>query len=556
MIIMLLTLVLGIQSPMAEGNIPEDDSLTFIEGDIDDETLDALGCDPVIMEAARKFGDCETFILGRNCSRRDLRMCIRMARRGEFDRKDEEHCVGCTNKTNWGEVIVGSLGMVAGPLAHYFTNRQWAKAQRHVGEARWNAFGQYANALKEFPQACIKGFNSYLDHRAQLGINGALSVDGAGSFFDQCSHLSQYAGFQGLFANGFGGQGNAWLGGGYSPGFLSGMLGPGFAGGGIMGYPGTGFRHYGIGGGYPGIRGGISIGGGIGMGGGFPGLFPGTYPGMGGGFPGIGGGIGMGGGFPGIGGGIGMGGGFPGIGGGIGMGGGFPGIGGGFPYPGIGGGISIGGGIGMGGGFPGIGGGIGMGGGFPGIGGGFPYPGIGGGISIGGGIGMGGGFPGIGGGGIIACIQMPCPGAPGGGIYPNYHMGIPGYNPNGHWGGSVGLNPWMNGGGGYFYGTGGWGNHTGNWNNRYNQSPFGPYGRPGGGQQNFYHQQQLQADQHNAVRTRMGIAAQTQSFQSRGLYENYYSAGADYYNNLAGGAHGGVPYGPRGLQCFSGFCHP
>ena len=314
LVILSLMLLGGLQT--GETSLEGVESLSLIAGD--DDLAEALGCDPTIMKAASRFEHCEVFILGRDCSQQDLRMCIRMSQEGEFEQPDdEEDCVGC-NKTNWGEVIVGSLGMVAGPLSSYFTNREWSRATRDVGEARWNAFGKYADAMKEFPQACVKGFDSYLDHRTQLGINSALSADGSGKFFDQCSNLSQYSGFSGLFANGFGGHGNSWIGGGYSPGFLSGMLGPRFGGGG---------GGYSMGGGlFPGASSGISIGGGISIG-------------MGGGFP-MGGGIGMGGGFP-MGGGIGMGGGFPypGMGGGIGMGGGFP-------YPGMGGGI------GMGGGFP------------------------------------------------------------------------------------------------------------------------------------------------------------------------------------------------------------
>ena len=298
-------------------------------------------CSPVQLAKLDKFAECaETYVFsgseGKTYCDGGFDSCVREAQsRAALELQEGDDCVDC-NKTDWGEVIVGSLGMIAGPLAHYGVNKQWAVAHRRVGEARWQAFGDHAAAMAEFPQACVNGFNSYLDHRTQLGINSALSVDGAGSFFDQCSNLSQYAGFGGQFSNGYGGSGNPWLGAGYSGGFMSGMVGPGYHGSG-------GFSHYGGMGGNlglgllgAGMAGGLLGGGGIhagiSVGGGYPGMYPGGGMG-GGGFPGM---------YPG-----------GGMGGGISMGGGFPGM-----YPGGG----MGGGISMGGGFPGMYPGGGMGG--------------------------------------------------------------------------------------------------------------------------------------------------------------------------------------------------
>ena len=132
---------------------------------------------------------------------------------------------------------------------------------------------------------------------------------------------------------------------------------------------------------------------------------------------------------------------------------------------------------------------------------------------------------------------------------PSWHMGVPGINPHAHWGASMGMVPWMNGGGSFWASTGGWGNHTGSWNNAYGRQSFGP---PGGGyRDDFFRRQQMQVRQNLAVQERVGVAAQTQQLQSRGLYDNFYNAGADYYGQgmLSGGMYGSAPFGPRNLGC-------
>ncbi|MCY4645110.1 MAG: hypothetical protein OXB88_10875 [Bacteriovoracales bacterium] len=485
-----------------------------------------LQCDERLMEEARGIPGCADHILSlaseEGCDEPAvLAECIEMHRNGELLLwEDEDDCPEC-GKTNWGEVVLGGLGILAGPVASVLINREWSDTAQQVGKYRYDAYGRYADALKEFPRACNNGFNSLLNQGAQLGINSAMSPDDAASFFQKCSNLSQFSGFGGQFGNGYGGFGNSWTGGGYSPGFLAGMMGPHFGGG---------------------ISGGFQIGGGFGGGGlGFPGGFGGGFGFPGGGF---GGGFQIGGGF-GVPGGFGGGFGFPG--GGFG-GFGFPG--GGMGYPGgFGGGLGFPGG-GFGGGFQ-IGGGFGAPGGFGG-GLGFPGGGFGGGFQIGGGFGGGLGFPGGLNGGPHSHGGWGGH-AHGGGGLPHHHGGIPGFNPHGYWGGVNGINPWMNGGGSYWNGTGGWGGGFG----LSGGGPGGPGAYPGGGFQNdMFQRQQMQHQQNMAVQGRIGIAAQTQQLQSRGLYENFYNAGADYYGQgmINGGQYGSTPFGPGHLACATGYC--
>ena len=190
---------------------------------------------------------------------------------------DGNDCIDCDTKTDWGEVLLGSLGILAPAFVTGYVNHRWANSYTRVNKQRYDALGKYADAMKAFPQACTNGFDSYLSHRSDLGINSALSSDGAGAFFKNCSSLSQYAGFNGLFANGFGGSGNPWQSGGYSQGFLSGMMGPPFMGGGF----GGGSFGGGFGGGFPMGGGGLQGGLNLRLGGGFGGGSP-----MGGGFGG------------------------------------------------------------------------------------------------------------------------------------------------------------------------------------------------------------------------------------------------------------------------------
>ena len=111
------------------------------------------------------------------------------------------------------------------------------------------------------------------------------------------------------------------------------------------------------------------------------------------------------------------------------------------------------------------------------------------------------------------------------------------------------MNPWMNGGGSYFNSSGGWANHTVRWNSGYDH-----FGQNGGfdrqASDDFYRRQQLEGEQNRAVMERAAIASQTQQLQSRGLYENYYNAGQDYYGQgmLSGGNWGGVPYAAGNLS--------
>lgn len=504
--------------------------------------------------------------------------------------QNDDDCDGNCGRTGFWDfaTVAAMVGIPA--LAQYGINREWSDAYSDTQYFWAQADERWAGALETFPQECTNGFDLWLDHRTQLGINSAVSAAGTSEFYAGCSSLlDQFAGFSGGQGGGFGGVGNPWSGAGYSGGFLNGMMGPGYLGLGGMGGGGGGGFYGGVGFGNGGYMGGGSLGssllmGLLGGGGISAGVNIGAgMPGMGMGYPGMGGGVnvGIGGGLPGIGMGI------PGAGVGIGIG--LPG-GGGYPYPGgaCGGAAGACPGPGAyqpypGGGYPYPGGGgmncmaIGCPGtGIPG------YPGAGGGLgvnahlqlpnlaslipNINGNIYIGGNGTGHWGGNMnpaMACIQAPCPGGPSGypyGVNGNINGNINPFGVNGngnfnphlngqaqfHVGPFAGRGPnggmqWgMNGmaspygtGGSYWGNTGGSGNGNGQWNGQYNQWA------------NQMQQYQLQGQQQYALNARASAAAGGQQLANRGLYEAYYQAGQDYYGRglPQGGVYGNAGYG-------------
>ena len=547
----------------------------------DDVYTGLFSCSPKIARWARE-DNCEEFLneYTGECDRDAIIECRQWKQEQKSlalkreETGDDDDCIDCMGA---GETVLGLAAILAGPVSNYFINREWSDATETVGMWQADAYGKHAEALKEFPKACVSGFNSYLDHRSQLGINSALSIDGAGSFFDQCSSLSQYAGFSGHYGNAFGGHGNIWNAAGYSPGFRAGMIGPGFYGQGHGGGGGihSGFAHYGgVGGSLWPALGGAVLGGLLGGGGVGAQVSIGGRGGLGFPYGGVGGQFSVGasgGGYPGY-----FGGHYgPPYGGGVGAQVSIGGRGGlGFPYGGVGGQFSVGA---SGGGYPGYfgghygppyGGGVGAQVSIGGRGGlGFPYGGVGGQFGVGA---SGGGYPGYFGGHYGAGLGYPAAGISGGvsigSGMPSFHMGVPGVNPHGYLAGSVGVSPWMNGGGGYWGGSGGWGSQTGHWNRGYENYRHGQ-GRGGGGYDNRAYEQhqrrlQRQGEQNSAVNRRVAVAAETQGMQSRGLYENFYNAGQDYYGQgmINGGGFGSVAYGPGSLGCKTAYgsynsCH-
>lgn len=259
---------------------------------------------------------------------------------------------------SWGGILSGVAelaGAVAPPLFGYLGVRAQANAYENVGTA-------FANAQATGYEQCALLQQNYVDSTYQYIQSNELPDREVGLPGCNGFNLGGFAGGGGQYGNGFGGFGNPYFSGGYSPGFVGGMYGPGAGFNlGINANSGMFNPYAGLGGG--GFGGGFGIGGGLGG-------FGGGSPGFGGGF---GGGPGFGGGF---GGGINTGintgasvqcfrapcpGGF---GGGFGGNGGF-GNGG---FTGLGGGFQIGGGLG---GSPYGGGGFGSGYGVPGYGGGF-----------------------------------------------------------------------------------------------------------------------------------------------------------------------------------------
>jgi hypothetical protein len=304
-----------------------------------------------------------------------------------------EDCIECAlaepEPPSTLEGVASIIGAIAPPLAYFGANALWSY-QYGKSQESW------ADAYRSGHEACTSRFNSYLQYSTTNGMNPVLPQE-ASQWQCNGNPYGMYAGFNGLFGNGYGGFGNPYLGAGYSSGFMTGMWGPYFPGAG-GGYGGGG---YGGGGVITGL--GLDIGAGIGRGaGGGWGGGPGAWGGAGGGWSGG-----------------------PGAWGGA--GGGWSGGPGAWGGAGGAGGVITGLGLDVG---AGIGGGAGGWGGGPGA-----WGGAGGGW--GGGIGIGGGQIGIGGGAW-------------GGAGAGY---IPGYNGGGsYWNNAGG---WMGGGG---QGNVGWNN--------------------------------------------------------------------------------------------------
>ncbi len=139
---------------------------------------------------------------------------------------------------------VEALGLIAGPLSMlgstwvssyygYKTQKTWA-----------NTSSNWADAYKSGYEACTNNFNSYLSYLNDRGANPLSSSDATG-MVTQCNGngMSGYAGYGGLYSNGYGGVSNPWLASGYSSGMMSGMMGP-YSSGGL--YSGTGIGGIGL----------------------------------------------------------------------------------------------------------------------------------------------------------------------------------------------------------------------------------------------------------------------------------------------------------------------
>lgn len=321
---------------------------------------------------------------------------------------------------------VEAAGLLAGPLA--MLGSTWVNSYYgYKSQKAWaNTSSNWADAYKSGNEACTNNFNSYLSYLNDRGANPLSSTD-ASSMMTGCnlnSSMNGYAGYAGLYGNGYGGVSNPWLSSGYSSGMMSGLMGPYYSG---SLYSGMGTGGIGI----SGTLGGWGINAtGSGLGGGL-----GVYFGSGGNL-------------------------------GYGMGSTYPSISGTGGY----GNSSYGGNIGVG---------LGVG----------TY---GGGTSVGG-IGYG-------------------------------SLGIGGWSPT------------SGGAGSYWGNSGGWGNTNGTFNSQYI---------------NYVSQQQAAYQQAQAGYSRMqGNMAMDQGI-SNNLYQNYLSAGQDYYRNTGSSSYGSY-YGGIGNYPSSG----
>lgn len=517
------------------------------DDDDDDDGFDNLKTRQIntqALEAGRRF--CADLEAGSVYHRACMKNVLRGAGYGNMSSWGDD-CVGCAHSRSSGGILttlIEAAGKSVAPIANYFGRREEARAQRKIAEYWSNSQKEihqtWADAYSDGFDSCNSRFSTALNYTIEYGT--APIRDELMQSFCNDVHAGQFPGYAGLFADGYGGFGNGFLGAGYSSGFLSGMRGPyGFMDmnslygqnymyGNGMGVPIGG-------GGFPGSSGlglsdilGLLGGGGPGGGGGgLPtGVFTGGYGvpnGTSFGGPYIFGGGGHGccmGGSP-----IGAfghpGGYFPGgVGGGGFVGPGGPGFGSGVGFPGGGliGGNPIGSGIITGayhGGVPGTSGGFG---GPFGGGGGFGFPGGGliGGNPAGGFIGTGG-YPGGGfiGGGVG--------GYPGGGTYPGA---------GGASGGVVGGFPGSGGG----FGGGAGGGFVGGGLTTANTNNFGyGYGPVIGGAPYF--------SGDTPVNTFASGGVQTQASVNAGLVPQYNAQGS--YVNSSSSSVGNSPYSPSNL---------
>lgn len=165
---------------------------------------------------------------------------------------------GSSNNNKWGGILSGVAelaGAVAPPLFGYLGVRAQANAFEN-SQVAW------ANAQATGYEQCALLQQNYVDSTYQYIQNNELPDREVGLPGCNGFGLGQFAGGGGYYGNGFGGFGNAYYGGGYSPGFIAGMYGPGAGINlGINANSGLYNPYAGLGGGGFGF----GIGGGIGM---------------------------------------------------------------------------------------------------------------------------------------------------------------------------------------------------------------------------------------------------------------------------------------------------
>lgn len=174
--------------------------------------------------------------LNHGYSQVELKACIRIEQE-KYAKDKGIDCIDCLYDQPQEENnnLVEALGVLAQPMAflaasymgnkyNYKSNKAWAEA--------------YETGHKE----CTSRYNSFLDYNISTGAN-PITTENAALLNMTCNgnSYSAYAGYGGLYGNGYGGFGNPYLSSGWSSGFLG-----GYYGGGATGYYGMG-NNYGMG---------------------------------------------------------------------------------------------------------------------------------------------------------------------------------------------------------------------------------------------------------------------------------------------------------------------
>lgn len=156
-------------------------------------------------------------------------------------------CVDCLfeQKSETSD-LVQALGVLAQPLGYVAAVAISARYQ-HQTQAKWAE--AYASGFEQ----CTNRFNSFLNYNTTIGAN-PITVPEAQALNSTCNGngYGSYAGYGGLYNNGYGGFSNPFLSQGYSSGYLgvyggpyalgsqsvygNGMIAPGMGVGGYAGF--------------------------------------------------------------------------------------------------------------------------------------------------------------------------------------------------------------------------------------------------------------------------------------------------------------------------------
>ena len=150
----------------------------------------------------------------------DYRACLRTQIAIEAAKAgvDCEHCL--SQQKNGTSDLVQALSVIAQPLG-YVAAKAISARYEYKTQAKWAE--TYASGFEQ----CTNRFNSYLNYNTTIGAN-PITASEAQVLNSTCngSGYGSYAGYGGLYNNGFGSFSNPYLDQGYSAGYLGVYGGP------------------------------------------------------------------------------------------------------------------------------------------------------------------------------------------------------------------------------------------------------------------------------------------------------------------------------------------